>query len=321
MLKSAAGVLGFLFALATIYYISFWGYFSIDVFQFISVGDIIKGIAYPLRFGGAWVVFAFLFIVLIALLALFSRAKATAETKKGALIVEPFDGAREMTYIMLAASVITAIIYCFFGSSTLLGTVFCVSLSLLLLVAYYTLDIMHSDLKEKSAKASIPFDREHPLVMFTNVLVVYSTIFLPINALVAGQVEARAIHAAKRYNYVLADDLKGAKVSTNQPCLIFLGAVSDKYIFIDGEESERFIVDKTGLPALKIHHYDATDKKSVIHQGICVRQQMSSLKQLPVPVPVPKPLPTPATIEMAADSVNKSGPTIYVGRKAKNGSS
>jgi hypothetical protein len=239
MLKSTAVFLGLLFGLATAYYLSYWGFFSINAFPYLAVEDIIKGVAYPLRYGGVWLLGAVAFVLLVFI----------ADSLTGPL---PKRGKRLLA-IFLAFAVIAAVTYVQFADNNIMGMVFSILLSMPLMMLYFIVDMEHERTSARNSNA------EHPLTTASNAMLVYAGIFLSINAIVAGQVEARAIHSGRRFSYMLSKDLPADKITTKKPYLIFLGAVGEKYIFIDSKEDERFILDKDELPALRLHNYDEAD--------------------------------------------------------------
>jgi hypothetical protein len=253
VLKSTATILGFLFVLSTAYYLSFWSFFNLNVFPYIAVEDIIKGIAYPLRYGGVWIIGIVLFII-----ALFAASTIADGNSEGSLQSR----ARWILGLLVGSFLVAATVYMVYADNNMLGMIFSITLSLVLLFLYYVIDAEH----DRNKKAA---DEEHPLSIASNGFVLYSAILLSINAIVSGQVEARAIHSGKRYNYILTKDMPKDKISTSDPYLIFLGAVSEKYILIDKAENERYIIDKDELPDLKFHYYDYTDSASKAHFRHC----------------------------------------------------
>jgi hypothetical protein len=258
MIKSTAVTLGFLFGLSITYYLSFWTSFDIDVFQYLAIEDIIKGVAYPLRYAGVWLVVA------VALVG-FMVAVSTID--------KPEKEAERVLWGFFGLSLLLGIIFEFLVSNQLIGITFSIVFSILITVIYFVLDMQHTN-KVNAATLKKPFNEQNPVTVFLNVITVFAFVFLPINAIVAGQADARGIIKGKRYNYILAKDLPKDEASTKQPYLIFLGAISEKYIFIERNEGERFIVDKEKLPVLRIHHFDSSDKRTIMHLNACLNRQI-----------------------------------------------
>ena len=263
MLKSAAAVLGFLFALSTAYYLSFWGYFGIDAFQFIAVEDIIKGIAYPLRFAGAWLSGLFVFIIVLT--------SFSAVTKYKGLIGDYKDTLISFVVIVL----VMFVIYLLNANGRMAGMALSVAISFLLMTVYFLFEEVN--IKNKLLP-DYTEEINNPLIRIVNVVTIYCLIFLPINAIVAGQIEARIIHDGVRYNYVATEELPKDKVKTKEMFLVFLGALSEKYIFVNKAESEEYIVDKSDLTTFKIHHFDSSDSVSVSYQKKYLIQDSSKSK-------------------------------------------
>ena len=258
MIKSTAVVLGFLFGISIAYYLSFWTSFDIDVFQYIAIEDIIKGIAYPLRYAGVWLVVA---VALVGFVITIST------------IDKPEKQAARVLWGFLIVSGLLGVFFEFVVSNQLVGIAFSLIFSVLIAVVYFVLDIQHTN-KINTATAKDSFNEKHPHAVFFDVITVFAFIFLPINAIVAGQADARGILKGKRYNYIIARDLPEDEASTNQPYLIFLGAISEKYIFVERNSGERFIIDKDKLSTLRIHHFDSSDPASVAHMSACMHRKM-----------------------------------------------
>jgi hypothetical protein len=268
-IKSTAFILGYLFAVATAYYLSFWGYFDIDAFQFISVEDIIKGIAYPLRFADIGIICIFAFFS--ALYAIIGLTKFDKSTKRVLITILSL-------LILPAASVLYYFKYS--DASPLAGLATTALITMLLIVIYLIVDDAYQEDKKKAEDDGKEFTDEHPSIAFRNFIVSFSLIFFPINAIIAGQVNARDIHDGKKFNYIMHQDLPTDKIKTRYDLLIFLGAVSEKYIFINKNESERFIIDKSELPVLRIHHFDAGSKETVNHlsENLVMQTQAAAQK-------------------------------------------
>jgi hypothetical protein len=253
--KSTAFVLGYLFAVATAYYLSFWGYFDIDAFQFLSVEDIIKGIAYPLRYADVGIIGIFLFFVVVYTFIAFTKI-GDRFTFWFLLIVVAL-------LLTLAGSAIRFFKY--YDASSELGIGITTLLTMFLIILYLIIDGAYEEDKNKAKALKKVFNDEHPAISFKNIIILFALIFFPINAIIAGQVNARDIHDGKKFNYIMRQDLPKDKISIRYDLLIFLGAVSEKYVFINRNESERFVIDKSELPALRISHFDASNKETVNH--------------------------------------------------------
>jgi hypothetical protein len=255
-IKSTGFVLGYLFSLATAYYLSYWSYFDIDVFQFISVEDIIKGIAYPLRFADVGIIGVFLFFVVIY--TIISIIKFNKIERTVPLVI--------LAFLLLPTSLILYY-FKYQNAEALVGLGLAILLTFFLIVIYQIADAAYEKDKANAATARQVFADDHPSIDFRNSMISFALIFFPINAIIAGQVNARDIFDGKKYNYILRQDFPSDKVDVRYDLLIFLGAISEKYIFINANENELFIIDKEELPVLKIHHFDANNKETVNHRA------------------------------------------------------
>ena len=267
-IKSTAFILGYLFAIATAYYLSFWSYFDIDVFQFISVEDIIKGIAYPLRFADIAIVLIFLFFVFLYGFIGMTKYKWHEALGVGLILLS-----------LVGPAVWVLYYFKYSDASPRAGIGITTLLTMILIIVYLIANDGYGEDRKNALAAGQQFSDVHPLVSFRNAMIIFSLIFFPINAIIAGQVNARDIHDGKKYNYVMRQDLPQDKIKIRFDLLIFLGAVSEKYIFLNKNEDERFIIDKDELPALRINHFDSSDKESVNHLAANLLAQSQDTKQ------------------------------------------
>lgn len=246
-LESSTKIFGYLFALSIVYYLSFWINFDINIFQYIAIEDIIKGIAYPLRFAALGIAGLFMIIVLLVFFVIVIEGSKRVKNK----IFDTTKSERKITGILFVAALIASIAFAFFPEINSIGIAASFSLSFLLVTIFYIVE--DEDGKNLLSEIAQPY-------------AIYCGIFLLTNAVISGAWEANRIKKGIEYNYVLRSDFKD-KLKSKSPYLIFLGAVSDKYIFIDASGFERFIVDKSELPVLKVHHYNRADIVSVGHLG------------------------------------------------------
>ncbi|GAA3940235.1 hypothetical protein GCM10022406_25340 [Hymenobacter algoricola] len=211
----------------------------------MALEDITKGIAYPLRFAGVWIILLTIILVSLVYLAIISGDKLFKTEKSTKTFYKRFG----FIVAIAAASFILAPERSFTGFSLSLA------FSILIIGIYF----LAKDSEEDSEQESVSLLSE-----LIEPYLIYCAIFLTVNAAVSGVSEAQGIVKELRYNYILTDDIKD-KINTNAVYLIFLGAISDKYIFIDKSGFERFIVDESEIPSLKIHHFDRDDQASVQH--------------------------------------------------------
>jgi hypothetical protein len=250
MIKSTAVVLGFLFALSTAYYLSFWSFFDIDVFQYIAVSDIIKGIAYPLRFAGVGLLGLFAFVCALVGVSYIFDSRHVDRGAKLAIVL----------FLVVAIILLGALL--FSATSNLLGVTVSIMLAFVLYLTYVAIDNHHSG--ETAVRAGNTVSPvQHPIAKGFELITIYCLIFFPINAIIAGRVDAHAIHSGTEYNYIVSADLPQDKIKTKKLFLIFLGAISEKYIFIDRQGDERYFINKDQLPMMRIHHFNYADTASV----------------------------------------------------------
>jgi hypothetical protein len=255
-LKSTAVILGFLFSLSIAYYISFWSNFHVDVFQHIAIEDIIKGIAYPLRYAGFLLIF-FVGYMLIAVATTEYYAKGQSAPSKFQFWV--------LFITSLLLSVFFVLVY--FkkqeGNIFYIGLMLSLAASALFFDIYKTADGIYNRKKQAATIQGIAFDEKHPALKFMDDIIIASAVFLFISALVTGQADARNILEGKRFDYIMLKNLPKDKIHTNQPYLVLLGAISEKYILIDCSHTERFYVDKDDMHTVQTYYYNYRDSLSV----------------------------------------------------------
>ena len=283
LIKSTALVLGFLFAISTAYYLSFWSHFDVDALQYMAVEDIIKGVAYPLRFMGLWL--AGLIVLAVVTLATIDILTSSLPIKYSKISLGVFMGYTllvgifyTLTYFnkIQADKDITSI-----GSSFLFSFFFA--------FIYWLTDKKYDQEKTAASQAQQTYSKIHPAVSISNKLVIFLFIFLPISAIIAGQTDAKKILNKEQYDYVMASDLPKDSVRLAPPYLLFLGAAGEKYIFADTAQSERLIIDKEELKTVRIHHFDQNDSSSKIRRKNYLLSErrlakLSNPKQKPVTV-------------------------------------
>ena len=153
-----------------------------------------------------------------------------------------------------------------------------IALSVLVMALHYTFDTIH-EARVAAAAATTTAATEHPITSLLDLFLQYSAALLSVNAIIAGQEEARASHSGREYNYVLAEDLPRDKVATTEPYLIYLGAISEKYIFLDRKGNERFIIDKGELPVLRLHAFEVVDTLARTHFSQCTGTSLTPLER------------------------------------------
>jgi hypothetical protein len=254
MIKSTAALLGFIIALSIIYYISYWGSFDINVFQYLAATDIIKGVAYPLRFGVLLGAFFSLYVLIVTIKALFKKSK---ELKQGNAKIEEKKGRLVANSIIVIMSVL---LFIYFKDRIWAGAILSI-LSLFLVVNIITFvnaifDVTGLGLKKEEV---LPFKKSF-LVDIISLFEAPLIVLLLVNALVSGQVEANAIKSGKSFDYIATKDLPLNTLKTSEKYLIFLGSAGDKYFFIDKVSNEHFVVDKAVLQVVKSFYFDSDSK-------------------------------------------------------------
>ena len=257
IIKSTALVLGFLFGLSTAYYLSFWSHFDIDVFQYMAVEDIIKGVAYPLRFVGLWLIG--LSILVVVTLAVIDVTKDPMPSKKTKRILWAFIGYAIITTVFYLLIYLDKIP----GDKDLASIGCSFIFSFFFAFIYWLTDYMHEQKKKTALQNQQTYEKQRPIVYITDSLVIFLLILFPISAIISGQTNAKKILNSEQYDYIMTRDLPKDTVRMTQAYLVFLGAIGEKYIFTDTKQQERFIIDKEELKIMRIHHFDKLEPHSV----------------------------------------------------------
>jgi NADH:ubiquinone oxidoreductase subunit 5 (subunit L)/multisubunit Na+/H+ antiporter MnhA subunit len=264
MIKSTATLIGFIIALSIIYYISYWGSFDINVFQYLAATDIIKGVAYPLRFGVLLGAVFSLYVLIVTIQALFKKSK---ELKKEDAKVEEKKGRVIANSIFL---VISALVFAYFRDRVLAGAVLSIfSLFLVINIITFVNAIFDAAGLGLNKEEVSPFKKSF-LIDIISLFEMPLIVLLLVNALISGQVEANAIKSGISFDYIATRDLPPNTLKTNEKYLIFLGSAGDKYFFIDKVSNEHFVVDKAVLQVVKSFHFErgSKDAQAVFERNI-----------------------------------------------------
>lgn len=273
MIKSTAVVIGLLFLISSTYYLAFWGSFGIDVFQYLQVSDIIKGVAYPFRAPGAWLL---IFAGELAIaLSIVSLEKSNNHFQKDVHAEDRISARRVtgdrlyliMKFISLLAACAGACQYVELSIGSIRGANITGVISSSLIAVAFTASYATADYRYETRKMAELFGKnEQPKVKNgLNKLLDYSviacSIYFLVNALSLGLLDARKIKEESEYNYVSDSNFLGTESLSGTKNLVYLGSISDKYIFTYNNASH-FVVDKSKIPILSICHYALNDSKT-----------------------------------------------------------
>jgi hypothetical protein len=264
MIKSTTTLLGFIVSLSIIYYISYWGAFNINIFQYLAAADIVKGVAYPLRFGVlSLVVIVCVFLAIFSIIAYIGLGQNNQISKRAG-----FRFARFFIIDIIVASIFAIVFYLFFKDSVPAGVVFSLLIMVVVIdVSFYISKKLHKFIFTSEAKDKDIVELFSVLSMRFFELPLIA--FFIANALISGQVEANAIKSGKSFDYIVTKDLPSGLLKTNEKYLLLLGSAGDKYFFVDKFSNEHFTVDKAALQVVKTFHFerDSKDAQAVFERN------------------------------------------------------
>ena len=256
-IKSTAVVLGFLFTLSIAYYLSYWSHFDVDVFQYMAIEDIIKGVAYPLRYAG----FVILLFTAYMLFAVAIIEFTDEDIGKGI--------SKSQFWIFGGSAIVSLIIYllAYYNKITvnlaLVGFFLSFTVAALFLAIYSVADSIHKKRQKKAEEAGNVYTDEPIMSDFFNVISALSAAFLFVSAITLGHSDAKNIVENKNFDYIMIQNFPKDKIHTKQPYLVLLGVVSEKYILTDCAHNEHFIIDKDDMHVMQTCHFDSEDSLSV----------------------------------------------------------
>lgn len=234
----------------------------------MAIEDIIKGVAYPLRYFGV------LLLVLIAYFALslivydVASSKLLSKGRKARLIIFTVAAILSLcsylaTYYSNTDKIPEWLQYPFsFNIRPLLffGLGLAFTATTLMVTSYQASNIIYR-LRKANARMLGQSFRELPLsVTFMNFAILFSLSFLFISSIISGQIDAKDILLGREFNYVMRQTLPNdIKIKLNRPYLILLGSFSNKYVFVDSEHNEHFFIDKDDMHAVQVRRFDSSD--------------------------------------------------------------
>jgi hypothetical protein len=256
MIKSAAYVTGFATAASVLYHLAFWSFFDIDIFQYLAVSDIIKGAAYSIRFSFLYV--APFLLYLGSGIAFVIQRKAFAQNLISAEIAK--SEIRTLFALFIIAQLLFIVFILFLSDDILSGLVVSIFFTYLVaqVIILISLNISRLLSTDNGREPSEKDKNTIKLVKaYASVGEAMLLVFFLINSVITGRVDARAISSGKHYDYILMQDLPANLINTKKNHLIYLGAISEKYIFMESPFEKKIIIDKSALPVISICHYEA----------------------------------------------------------------
>lgn len=260
MIRTVSFVLGVLIAASSAYYIVFWGYFNVDVFQYIQPADIIKGIAYPIKESYSWLSFLAIEFVAATLYALYSSGREENLSQPRA--VAYYSRAIKFLFYATVSAFSLAVVCGIIGIDIVREKFYlqyAVSLSNLaipLIVSTIILACLMLEAKDKLTrlKNNEPYEAQGELVKVLDLILIAFASYFFVAEISYGMINSRKIEARMSYDYVLANKILAKDGVGMNDTLIYLGAISDRYVFLKRDKPAYFIIDKYHLPVLLVNH-------------------------------------------------------------------
>jgi hypothetical protein len=266
MLKSSAFLIGFFFFVSTLYYVSYWGAFGIDAFQFLEVQDITKGILFPVKYSLiTCVCYLILMGFLFSLEININSLKKTLEIKNASdelsiirlVMRNDKRGIRKMRLSSRISSFIIPLlllIYYFYSD-----TVSQLQTSIISFIASICVSNVLSLLMPAIHRLIFTGPTNKHFLYHSSLTMI---IFISGYSYLSGITESRAVLLHKRFRYTAAKYMTDTQ-GTKSKVYILVGKIGNKYSFIDFSNQEKIFIDQTVMPKLVLRVYD-TDKKETV---------------------------------------------------------
>jgi hypothetical protein len=294
MIKSITSLLSLLFVISSFYYLFFWGRFNIDIFQYIAIEDIIKGVAYSMR---PAILLIPAFVIAFATALAFEKSNLGTAVSKTSIQREEKLLRGTIAFCIVCLVVAGSTIYVYlYDNNTKAGILTISSLtilayatpfaSFLFAISMHRLVNIHYDNENSTlrssdkknnygllikiralrdeAKASLP----QPHSTITSFIEYTSSglfAYFLTSAIMLGILNSEKIIKLNEYDFVTG--VKASILPKNNR-VIYLGAVSTGYIFSDTLMKSCFIVSKDSIPSLNIHHIDASSQQANTAPGL-----------------------------------------------------
>jgi len=273
MIKPVAVVVGLLFLISCTYYLAFWGSFDIDIFQYIQVTDIIKGVAYPFRIPGVWLLIAGGETAIALSIVLLERDDQDFQDNVTAEIrIRNRRETGDKLYLLMKLLLFLAFLtgswhYVALSASSIDTATVSGVISIPLIAAAFVASYATADYRYRTRKIAelIQKNKQPKLKNGLKKLLDYATIacvvYFLVNALSLGLIDARKIKEDIEYNYVTDSRFLGDNYIGDKRQLIYLGTISNKLFFTYKNSEKHFIVNNDKVGVLSLCHYKFSKPK------------------------------------------------------------
>lgn len=278
MIKSLSVVLAYLFFLSSAYYLTFYGTFNIDIFQYLTAEDMVKGVLYPLKYSIYFLVFIF-FALLISLIPESNTHKDSTWINQVYQRARIYFGINVSLFISVILGVISYW-YLQKDNPETIANLECTVISVAICIAmiatmiYWSINnkYRNENSTEQDGESTVSADKENVvkntieqatkqkeasgILLLVDYMVIGVAFYLLASALGFGILNAKKIKDSIEYDYVVGKEVKADSLKLNPIEAVYLGAVGDKYLFSDKKElgTHYVVIDKAKLPVLSIRH-------------------------------------------------------------------
>ena len=288
MIRSIASLLSCLFIISSCYYLCFWGRFNIDIFQYIAIEDMIKGVLYSISSAIAW---AFVILLIVGFSLMFELVDFDSKTPK------EYSPKIEANFLRHVIKVVFWIILPlgiiayhevdksnrdneYFTGDLFYKILYVIPLlSLILSISSYRLIIVYinniDNMPIKSEKRNLlttlleltkkifvikpKVDSSYIYTSLLEYLTIGLFVYLLTSAVTLGILNSEKIIKGVEYNYVT--EISPSLIpGSYKGKVIYLGTISSRVLLADTLIRSYFVVDKDSVPSLHIHHVNIITK-------------------------------------------------------------
>ena len=278
MVKSLSVVLAYLFFLSSAYYLTFYGRLNIDIFQYLTAEDMIKGVLYPLKHS----IYFLIFILLVLLATLLPGFNTREHSTWASQMYKKFKIASGINISLIVSLILALVSYYYLQTGnpekivvlerTVISIAVCIAMTAVML--YWSVNYKYLN-RNKSSQTSESLDNvdkgaevktdikqttkkeeESGILSLVDYLIIGTAFYLLVSALGFGMLNSKKLQDFIEYDYVIGKEVKLDSLGLNQSEAIYLGAVGNKYLFSDRMSlgTHYIVIDKEKLPVLSIYH-------------------------------------------------------------------
>ncbi|SHL26242.1 hypothetical protein [Hymenobacter psychrotolerans] len=261
----------YLIIVSCLYYYGYWGTLGIDIFPYMGVEDLIKGVAFPLRISLIRLAF-FAGLIILLCYAIYRDEVSEASEKQAAdstSTKKEMSGKSRSIQILISLIISILFIYYIYLSATdaydmatgnYIKTGIPSFVSFLLLFAI----MLITDRIAISQGYAFQTHIEHGKIIHNNIpksTFVFTSIFIIIflipYSFITGYYDARDITEYRQYSYVKRPAFQdNEQLNKRYNSLLYLGKFGDYHFFSTVDQKQRIIINSDSLPTLLLYHYN-----------------------------------------------------------------